>query len=227
MSPPRPSLHGLPPGPRSAVAVSARGAHSARGAATARSDRRVNLTAYRVPDADWYKAHPLLFEALPPALAACANEGVFFKEEEFYRPEIRQQWLYGQGRKASDCAAKGVPQDFARNGPIVTNAWSATTSAHGFRICSVDKTHYVNGLALCPVCQQPTTPAACAVDLVPLGPDGKAWTPDDPWNVFIGKLEPIFNAHGLRHFHAPGKQVWDKPHVQLVQWDDAAHLLRL
>lgn len=153
------------------------------------------------PDRDLYKGHQLLQQRLPAFIAEAKAMGYELFTNEIYRSEERQQWLYGQGRTPAQCTVKGVPVDYARPGSIVTNAWSAKTSPHG---------HEEDGL-----------PAACAADLVPVGADGKAWTKDDNWDAYLTVLEPVANKHGLRHFHAPGKQVWDKPHIQLVEWNDS------
>jgi hypothetical protein len=160
----------------------------------------------RIPDRDLAKGHPLVQLNLPPLLVDLEQAGFPMFVEEVYRFDLRQQWLFAQGRSPEVCRLNAIPEAWARPGPIVTNASSARASAHGFKL--------LNG-----------QPASCAVDLVPLGPDGKPWSPDDPWQEFVGRLEPLLNAHGFRHFHAPGKEVWDKPHVQLVGWNDATHTL--
>lgn len=154
-----------------------------------------------VPDRDLYKGHQLLQQRLPAFIAEAQSMGYKLVIIEIFRPEERQQWLYGQGRTPAQCSVKGVPVDYARPGAVVTNAWSAKTSAHGY--------------------EEAGLPASCAADLVPTGADGKPWTTDDDWTAYLGVLEPIANKHGLRHFHAPGKAVWDKPHIQLVEWNDS------
>jgi hypothetical protein len=133
--------------------------------------------------------------------------GTEFWVNEVFRPNERQMWLFGAGRTPEQCAKKGVPKHYARpKDPIVTNSWSAKNSAHGWM---------ENG-----------KPAACALDIVPLGKDGKPWTKDDPWDDLV-KVVQSFEHIGLRHFHKPGKPPWDKPHVQLTEWSDAEHRLIL
>lgn len=157
-------------------------------------------------DRDLYKGHQLLQQRLPLFIKEANERGVPLAINEIFRSDDRQKWLYAQGRTQVDCTAKGIDPSWARSGPIVTNAWSALTSAHG---------HMEDGL-----------PAACAADLVPVGADGKPWTKDDDWAGYITTMEPIANKYGLRHFHAPGKAPTDKPHIQLVEWDDASLTLK-
>jgi len=162
------------------------------------------------PDRDWGKAHPLLrprYEKLNKALLE--GHGIALWVGEIFRSDERQQWLYAQGRTAADCLAKGIRPEWARPGPVVTNAWSARTSAHG---------HTSNG-----------NPSACAIDVVPLGADGRPWTKDDDWDKFVQLTTDGGSVGfdcGLVHFHRPGVAVWDKPHLQLVEWFDSIHDLR-
>lgn len=110
-----------------------------------------------------------------------------------------------------------MPEAFARpTEKIVTGAWSAAVGAHGW----LD------------VGDPPTLrkPASCALDAVPVGEDGRPWTQDDDWQRFVDLTDDIMDVggrFGLIHFHAPGKDVWDKPHLQLVEWSDAEHRLIL
>lgn len=166
------------------------------------------------PDRDLSKAHPLLQERWPLVRARLAGLGFAVIVEEVYRPDARQAWLYGQGRTPEQLMAKGLDPTLARAGAVVTNAWSAKTSAHGYvlPLCTED---FPEGV-----------PAACALDVVPLGDDGAPWTADDPWDAFVSAMVGIGAECGLVHFHAPGKAVWDRPHLQLAQWNDATHTLR-
>lgn len=172
---------------------------------------------YELPDRDLKKGHPLLQERWPRLLAELERElRTSFLVNEVFRPNIRQQWLYGQGRTIEQCQVKGVPERFARAGDIVTNAWSAAVGAHGWLEAG----------------DPPTlrTPASCALDVVPLGSDGKPWSKDDPWDAFVAlTTEPgsVGYRIGLVHFHSAGKAVSDKPHLQLVEWSDAEHRLIL
>lgn len=158
------------------------------------------------PIRDLRTAHPLLqarWAQLEPLLRAA---GFVMLVNEAWRPEERQQWLYAQGRTTDECKRMGVPAKYARAGAIVTNSWSAANSAHGW-------THGagVNTVA----------PAACAIDVVPLGADSKPWTKDDPWAswyTFVSR--PEIKAIGLVHFTKPGKKPWDMPHLQLKEWSD-------
>lgn len=153
----------------------------------------------------WAQLQPLLERYL--GCRAFVNEG--------YRPDARQAYLFGQGRTPEQLRAKGLDPSLARPGPIVTNAWSAKTSAHGIVLpmCTAD---WPNGI-----------PASCALDILVLGTDGKPWTQDDPWDQFVmlttdgGPLAYI----GLVHFHALGKAVWDRPHLQLIEYSDDTHNL--
>jgi hypothetical protein len=156
------------------------------------------------PDRDLAKGHPLLQARWPVLLERLVAEGFPMMVNEVYRPELRQQWLYGAGRSAFQLAGQGISAAFARPAePRVTNAWSAKLSAHGWTIANV--------------------PAAAALDVVPVGADGKPWSRDDPWDAFVALLARIGPSHGLVHFHSPGKGVWDRPHLQLVEWSDRDH----
>lgn len=96
-------------------------------------------------------------------------------------------------------------QGRTRPGVIITNASSALTSPHG---------HMEN-----------CSPASCAVDLLPNEPN--PWQDAVFWSNWIGPLEKVINQYGLRHFHAPGKAVWDQPHLQLIEWSDSESRLIL
>ncbi len=158
---------------------------------------------YARPDRDWSKAHPLLLPRYLALVIALPSElGLWVNE--IYRSDDRQRWLYAQGRTADQCSQRDVDPAWARPGPIVTNAWSAATSPHGFLL---------NGL-----------PAAAALDVVPLGADGRPWTRDDDWALFVQlTTDPssIGGQIGLVHFHRPGVAMWDQPHLQLREWSDS------
>src|SRR6266550_535839 len=164
---------------------------------------------------DWSLAHPLL----KPRYGELARElmrthGLGLWVNEIYRPDRRQGWLYGQGRTPEAMIAKGLDSTWARTGAIVTNAWSAKTSAHGYvlPLCTAE---WPNGV-----------PASCALDVVPLGPDNTPWTKDDDWDLFT-RLTTDPGSPGWRiglvHFHRPGIAVWDRPHLQLREYSDLAH----
>jgi hypothetical protein len=154
-----------------------------------------------LPDRDLSKGHILLQRRLPKLLAALEADRMPTQIEEIYRPNARQQWLYGQGRTGAQLAGKGVEPRLAQPAkPIVTNAWSSSTSAHGYTEGGV--------------------PASCAADLVPVGADGRKWTADDPWDDYCSLVAAHGAELGLVQFHAPGKAVTDRPHVQLVEWRD-------
>ena len=122
---------------------------------------------------------------------------------EVYRYHVRQQWLYGAGRTAAECLAMNVPAACARpSEPRVTNAASAETSAHGW----TDR-----GM-----------PASAALDVAPVGKDGKPWTADDPWDTWLACALALEVETGLVHFRK-GQSVWDKPHLQLKEWSDVLH----
>lgn len=171
---------------------------------------------YKHPDKDLAKGHRLMQERWP--LLDAALQGSRFnlgriQVIEVYRPDMRQQWLYGQGRTAEQCVAKGVPVEFARPGLIVTNAWSAAVGAHGW-------TEPIPGSIL-------RAPASCAIDVVPVGPDGRAWTKDDRFDEFVQDMIVAGPEFGLVHFHSAGKTVTDRPHLQLIEWSDKEHRLVL
>lgn len=162
-----------------------------------------------VPDRDLKKGHPLLQERWPLLEAFLRDEhGMNTRVNEVYRPELRQMWLYGAGRTQRQLMDLGIPNGLARpTEPRVTNARSARLSAHGWTIG--------------------TTPASAAIDVVPLGLDGRPWTKDDPWDEFVRLLAVHGPQVGLVHFHSPGKGVWDRPHLQLVEWSDRTHRVEL
>jgi len=162
------------------------------------------------PDRDMGKLHPVIRQrwfALLPDLEAMLGCHVLMNEG--YRSDERQGWLYGAGRTREALDKLGINPDWARPEELkVTNAWSARLSAHGWT---------VNG-----------APASAALDVVPLGADGKPWTADDPWGKFVMLTTDtgvLAAKHGLVHFHSPGKMVWDKPHIQAVEWSDMRHQL--
>lgn len=167
-------------------------------------------------DADLVRAHPLLrarWERLQPELARRLSCSVI--AWECARSDERQGWLWGQGRSADAVLARGLPPAWARPGAIITNAWSARLSAHGFRLN--------RGTADTPL----WVPASCGLDVVVLGADGRPWSADDPWDQFVALTQDggALSGFGLIHFHAPGKQVWDKPHLQPPEWSDVTHTL--
>lgn len=166
-------------------------------------------TALWKPDKDLAKAHPLVQTRWPVMQRELETKhGLILIVNEVYRPNARQQWLYGAGRGGEQLVAKGIPAEWARPAEkIVTNAWSSETSAHGW--------------------VEDGKPAACALDVVPVGADGKPWTADDRWDDFLKAVVQVGRTIGLVHFHAPGKEVWDKPHLQLFEWDDALKQLVL
>lgn len=152
------------------------------------------------PDRDMGKANLLVQRRWPRLKHLLAAEGIATDVNEVYRAELRQQWLWAQGRTVEQCQAKGIDLRFARPGSIVTNAWSAKKSAHGWTEGGV--------------------PSSCALDVVPIGGDGKPWTADDRWDDFVSLVAVLGAQVGLVHFHAPGKAVTDRPHVQLSEWRD-------
>lgn len=147
---------------------------------------------------DLKTGHPLLQERWPPLSDELETllQGKI-RVVEVYRYDARQKWLYAQGR--------------TRKGNIVTNAKSCLTSAHGWTR-EIRKGVHV--------------PAAAALDVVPLGNDMLPWTKDDPWIEFVEMIKDLVPVYGLRHFAKPGKQPWDKPHLQLLEWSDIDHKLR-
>lgn len=154
------------------------------------------------PNTDRALWHPLLVARWNELDLRLAAGGIPCRVVEGYRSDERQQWLYAQGR--------------TRPGSIVTNAKTAKQSAHGYTLVPP----YTGDVPPAAI------PAACGIDVVPLGEDGKPWTADDDWPRFVGMTtEPdsIGWNIGLIHFHAPGKAVWDKPHLQLREWSDLSH----
>lgn len=171
------------------------------------------LQPYEKADPDLTKGHRLLQERWPRLKAELEGRHNIGRIQviEVYRPDIRQQWLYGKGRTVEQCVAKGVPPGFSQPlEKIVTGAWSASVGAHGWT---------ENG-----------QPASCALDVVPVGADGKPWTADDNFAEFVRLTDDVLDLGGqigLVHFHSPGKDVWDKPHLQLIEYSDAEHRLIL
>jgi hypothetical protein len=166
-------------------------------------------SAVLVVDRDLTHAHRLVRMRWPVIQAVLrVQHRINTMVNETARSEGRQLYLYGAGRTAEWLKARGLDSRYARpTEPVVTNAWSAKLSAHGW--------------------MEEGKSAAAALDVVPLGGDGKPWTADDPWDAFVSIMAEIGPPCGLVHFHAPGKQVWDKPHLQLVEWSDAQHALVL
>jgi hypothetical protein len=160
------------------------------------------------PDRDPAKWHPLLRERWPKLAGRLLAAGIRTMIWEGYRSGQRQAWLYGQGRTPEDLRLVGVNPGYARSGGRVTNAYSARLSAHGWELPD-------------------GTPAAAALDLVPIGPDGRPWSLDDRWIDFVQFVAISTAETGLRHFSKPGKPPWDRPHVQLVEWSDPLHRLVL
>lgn len=159
------------------------------------------------PDRDPNNWHPLLLKRWPFFAGTLYQRVGKVMVNEGWRSDSRQAWLYGQGRSPEELRAVGLDPTLSRPGPKVTNAWSARLSAHGW--------------------MENDKPAACALDLVPLGTDDKPWSPDDPWDDFVRVVAELAPKSGLRHFSKPGKPPWDKPHVQLVEWSDGLHRLVL
>lgn len=166
-----------------------------------------------VANRDLQYLHPFVVTSwaqLQPELATAL--GVRVELGEGYRADARQRWLYAQGRTPEQCIAKGIAAGWARSGPIVTNAWSAKTSAHGYVLpqCTED---WPEGVV----------PAAVAIDLLVYDAAGKLWQSDAPWDKFIALTTDAgeLTKYGLVHFHRPGVNVWDKPHLQRVEWNDA------
>lgn len=161
---------------------------------------------YTRPDRDLAKGHPLLQERWSRLRAELEDRGFPMFVNEVYRPDLRQQWLFGAGRSAPELAARGINPAFSRPSELrVTNAWNCHTSAHGLAIDG--------------------RPAAAALDVVPVGSDGKPWSKDDPWDAFVAILAAIGPGFGLVHFHSRAKEVTDRPHLQLVEWSDLDHTL--
>lgn len=163
-----------------------------------------------LPNTDFTLAHSLLRQRWPVLVTELLRRTppLPLRVIEVFRSDRRQAWLYGQGRTVAQLRAVDLDPGFARPGPIVTNAYSAALSAHGWRLAD-------------------GTPASCALDVVPVGADGQPWTRDDPWEEFVAAVRAVGDKIGLRHFSKPGKPPWDKPHLQLVEWNDRLHRLVL
>lgn len=158
------------------------------------------------PSRDIALAHPLVQQRWPVLKAKLEARGIPMFLNEAYRYDARQKWLFGAGRTGDECARYGVPRAYARPKEArVTNAYSCGTSAHGWT--RVDE----RGILV---------PAAAAIDVVPVGADGKPWTKDDDWKGFLAALVEDGYAVGLVHFHKPGAPPTDKPHLQLREWSD-------
>lgn len=156
-------------------------------------------------DPDLSKGHLLLQRRWPRLDERLRKAGLICQVIEVYRPDARQQWLFGQGRSPAELELKGIDPRYARPGGIVTNAWSALTSAHGWT---------EGGVAM-----------AVAMDIDPVGIDGRPWTADDPWDEMVSEVARAAAVCGLVHFHAPGKAPTDKPHIQCVEYSDRLHRL--
>lgn len=153
--------------------------------------------------------HPDLVTRLADLESRMKAKKMPYLEIEFFRYSARQGWLYGSGRGKAQMHAKGISEAYARpDEPIVTNAWSAENSAHGW-VRQVEDALWV--------------PAAAAVDIVPVGPDDKPWTKDDPIAEFVAMVAECSAAVGLRHFRNAGGHVTDCDHIQLVEWRDDLH----
>ena len=61
----------------------------------------------------------------------------------------------------------------------------------------------------------------------PIGKDHMPFTADDPWDEVVAKIEEGAQRFGLRHFRGAGGHITDRPHVQLLEWNDATHQLGL
>lgn len=160
-------------------------------------------------DTDLRRGHPLLRERWARLERLLREEhGMACRVIEVYRPEGRQRWLYGAGRTAQDLIQKGIDAAYARpSEPRVTNAWSAATSAHGW--------------------MEHGEPAAAALDVCPVGRDGRPYTADDPWDEFVRLIAALGPGIGLVHFHGK-KGVWDRPHLELYpEWSNREHRLVL
>lgn len=161
------------------------------------------------PLRDMTMAHPLVQERWPKLKAYLEAHGFTMYVNEVFRYNRRQQWLYGAGRSIKQMKAIGLPPAWARpNEKIVTNASDCFKSAHGWT--RQDERGY-------------WVPAAAAIDVVPLGADGKPWTRDDPWDGVLKCLREGGYEFGLVHFTKPGKDPWDRPHLQLKEWSDSEH----
>lgn len=156
---------------------------------------------YTQADRDLMNGHPLLRDRWEWLNEYLRSQGHSMLVVEVFRSNERQGWLYGAGRTPEAMKLKRLPPYWARpEEPRVTNAWSSSTSAHGLMIDG--------------------RPAAAALDVVPVGRDGKPFTADDPWDEFVATIAKVGPRYGLVHFHAPGKAVWDRPHLQLIEWSD-------
>lgn len=168
---------------------------------------------YTKADPDLKKGHPIL-QVRWASLHHHLQEkyGFVMRVVEVYRPDRRQQWLFGSGRSIAQLLDEGIPAEFARpNLPRITMAPRARLSAHG--ATQADGTGQM-------------MPASAALDVVPVGEDGRPWTQDDPWDAFVVAIAAEGSSHGLVHFHQHGKQVTDRPHLQLwPEWSDQSHTL--
>ena len=155
-------------------------------------------------DPDLGLGHSLLQQRLPPWEQAAAAAGYRVQRVEVYRPDARQAWLYGQGRTPEALVAVGLDPALARAGAIVTNAWSAKTSAHGYVLAD-------------------GTPAAAGADYCVLDGLGRLWAADADWAGFMAWCLANEQTYAIRHFGPPLHPVTDRPHVQLVEWSDSWH----
>lgn len=173
------------------------------------------IADFHEADPDLDKGHPLLqvrWASLQHLLVE--KYGFNMRVIEVYRADLRQQWLYGSGRSIAQLMDHGINTAFARpNLPRITMAWSARLSAHG--VTQPDGAGQM-------------MPAAAALDVAPVGVDGRPWTQDDPWDAFTVAMVVEGPSHGLVHFHGRNKQVTDRPHLQLYpEWSDSLHRLTL
>src|SRR6478735_5832524 len=79
-------------------------------------------------------AHPLVQDRWRVLEGKCMEAGFAMFLNEVWRPDQRQQWLWGQGRTALECVRQGIPAKFARPGSIVTHSTRASNSAHGWMV---------------------------------------------------------------------------------------------
>src|SRR5260370_22437543 len=159
------------------------------------------------PDPDLAKAHSLFRQRAPVWERAAAAAGFPVQRLEVFRSDERQRWLYGQGRTPEQLLVIGLDPVLAcPELPRVTNAPTAHTSAHGYRLAD-------------------GTPAACAGDYCVLDAAGKLWAADAPWDAFMAWCLAHEQLYALRHFGPPAHPVTDRPHLQLVEYDDVTHTL--
>ncbi len=167
---------------------------------------------YHVSEAirDMSTGHPLLQQRWPALALWLHGQGFPILVTEVFRYDARQAWLFGHGRRPEQLAVHGLSASLSQpHLPVVTNAWSAATSAHG--VTRLNE----SGV---------TIPAAAALDAVPVGVDGKPYTADDPWDAVIAAIEEGAPRFGLHHFRTGGR-ITDKPHLELIEYSNATHTL--